>query len=233
MLNLSQNFWKKYFKTYDILNKAIPYQDLLNLVIKKLPQSDKYKILDLGSGTGNLSIKLKKIGYDVYSLDNSQVGLTLHLMKDHAAKIYLYDLNKKLPFEDNYFDIIISLNTICFIDKKNCQKIFNDLYRILKKDGKIIVVNLFIEFHSVEIFLLHIKNYLQIYGFFKMLNELIILAIPIIKMFYFTLKLQKIRKITFFKEYEQQKYLRNAKFINISNNEFVFAKQAILNEANK
>jgi len=52
-------------------------------------------------------------------------------------------------------------------------------------------------------------------------------------MFYFTLKLQKIRKITFFKEYEQQKYLRNAKFINISNNEFVFAKQAILNEANK
>lgn len=61
MKMLDSQFWAKYFKVYDTLNQLIPYQDLLDLFLKKLEllSSGDKNILDVGSGTGNLCISEK------------------------------------------------------------------------------------------------------------------------------------------------------------------------------
>jgi len=234
MIGLSQNFWEKYFKVYDVLNKVEPYQTLLKLILDKLPNINKLKVLDLGSGTGNLSVLLKNHGYEVYSLDYSHIGKKIHKQKDPTAKVYLHNLTSLLPFDNNYFDIIISLNTLCYIDKDKRLSVFIDLNRILKSGGKIIVVNLLTKFRAISVLITHVKKYYKKYGIFKTLVELTLVIIPAIKMFYFTIKIKKnTKKIPFFGINEQYNYLNIAGFHNISENEKTFAEQAVLNEAYK
>lgn len=229
-------FWRKYFQSYDIVNKAYPYQILLSLVISKLSKINNCKILDAGSGTGNLSIELSKHGGEVYSLDNSKAGLDIHLAKDSTAQIYLHDLVEPLQFPDNFFDIAISLNTICFIDKGVREKIFKEFHRVLKKDGKIIVVNLLNGFKSYKIFVSHIRCSIKKDGFIKSLSTIFLLLIPALKVFYYSTVIQRQssdRGKSFFEVDEQFIYLRKVHFKNISDNKLVFANQAILNEAYK
>jgi len=59
---LDTKFWRKYFKSYDILNKAIPYQELLRDIVEAVSVKNGDRIFDAGSGTGNLSILLKAKG---------------------------------------------------------------------------------------------------------------------------------------------------------------------------
>ncbi len=55
-------FWEKYFRTYDVLNKAIPYQKLMEDLIRVYEPKRGDLIFDAGSGTGNLCIRLKECG---------------------------------------------------------------------------------------------------------------------------------------------------------------------------
>ncbi|PIR43223.1 hypothetical protein COV24_03880 [candidate division WWE3 bacterium CG10_big_fil_rev_8_21_14_0_10_32_10] len=71
---LSKKFWEKYFKTYDVLNVLIPYQELLDTIIDKLKVKPGEKILDAGSGTGNLAIKLEMLGAQVTGVEYFKKG---------------------------------------------------------------------------------------------------------------------------------------------------------------
>ena len=42
-----------------------------------------------------------------------------------------------LPFEDESFDFVLMVTTICFVD--DIKKSFKEIYRVLKKDGFIVV----------------------------------------------------------------------------------------------
>ena len=187
MKRLDTNFWSNYFKIYDVLNLAHPYRELMNLVIDMIPKINNQNILDAGSGTGNLSTKLSILGGKVHSLDNSKEGLEIHLSKDRMANIYLHDLSKPLPFEDNFFDSIISLNTICFINKEDRERIFFEFYRVLKDDGKIIVVNLLDGFRPYKIFLSHIRFSIKDNGILISLKDIVSLFIPALKIFYYSI----------------------------------------------
>jgi len=234
MKKLDTNFWSSYFKVYDFLNLAHPYVKLINSVINMLSKINNQNILDAGSGTGNLSIKLSVLGGKIYSLDNSKEGLEIHLSKDRGANIYLHDLSKPLPFEDNFFDSIISLNTICFIKKEDREKIFFEFYRVLKNKGKLIVVNLLDGFKPYKIFLSHIRFILKNNGFFVSLKSILSLLIPIFKIFYYSKIIQKSSgKNNFFNIEEQFDYLEKNGFRKISKSKLIFANQAILNEAYK
>lgn len=231
---LKSSFWDKYFKTYDILNKIYPYQKLINNVIDKLIEIRSKKILDAGAGTGNLSLKLLDLKGDIYSLDNSKEGLNIYLKKNKNAKIFFHDLKDPLPFSNKTFDIIVSINTICYVDREFRQKIINEFYRVLKNNGKIIIINLLKNFKSYRIFLDHINEDITRNGIIKSIYNIIKLLPKIIKMFYFTSIIQKYNKNNqFFDNYEQFNYLKEAGFKNVCNNEYVFSNQAVLNEAIK
>ncbi len=54
-----------------------------------------------------------------------------------SRKIVYGDLNERLPFEDNFFDYIICTNAIDHI--KDVKKGFDEIWRVLKKEGIVFV----------------------------------------------------------------------------------------------
>src|SRR3989339_1188002 len=105
---LDSNFWNSYFRTYDALNLIEPYRNLLQSIYHKIGTAEGMKVLDAGSGSGNLAVLLKNNGALVTGLDWSKEGLDLMALKLPAIRIIQHDLNKSLPFSDNDFDAIVS-----------------------------------------------------------------------------------------------------------------------------
>ena len=96
--------------------------------------SPNEKILDLGIGTGLASIQFSKIGLKVYGLDISEDMLNICRVKSFAEELKHHKLSdNKIPYDDNYFDHIISCGVFHFLgDLKN---VFSDAARVLRKGG--------------------------------------------------------------------------------------------------
>lgn len=233
---LDTTFWKKYFTAYDVLNLVIPYQELLESIISTANIKQNDLVLDVGSGTGNLAIKLKKSGAHVTALDSSKEGLERHKQKDEKAKTMLHDAVKPLPFSDNHFDKIVSNNTIYTLEPSKRDNIFKEFYRVLKPGGRIVIANVHTGFKPIEIYKEHIRKQIKKRGFLYTLWQIVSMVIPTVKIFYYNAKIKKEHRegdYGFMKENEQRELLFQAGFKNISENKSVYANQGILNSAEK
>lgn len=103
------------------------------------PQSEE-KILDIGCGTGNFSIKLAKRGCKVVGIDISQAMLEEARKKTKKNNL---DINFQkgnalnLDFADNSFDSVFSMTAIEFIE--DLEKAFKEMKRVVKPGGKIML----------------------------------------------------------------------------------------------
>lgn len=97
------------------------------------------KILDIGCGKGFMIYDLKKllpkakiVGIDIsrYAIKNSKKEIR-HLLKLGNAK--------KLPFKNNTFDLIISINTLHNLNKRDCSMALREIDRVTKKNAYITV----------------------------------------------------------------------------------------------
>ena len=93
------------------------------------------RVLDVGCAKGfmmyDLSLLIPKaeiLGVDVsqYAKDSA-----LESMKDN---IKVCSANN-LPFEDNYFDLVISINTLHNLPEIDCKEAFREINRVTKKDA--------------------------------------------------------------------------------------------------
>ena len=228
---LDNDFWKKYFKTYDILNKATPYRDLLSDISMALKAHKGQIILDAGSGTGNLSLLIKKTGADVIGLDYSTAGIDLNKAKDPQAKVVHGDLTKKLPFKDNYFDGIVSNNVIYTLDKNLRDQIFSEFYRVIKSKGIIVVSNIHQGFSPAKIFKKHLADSLKNDGFLKTLKDLVVLGSSVVKMFYYNYLIKQEGsggKFNFMATGEQARLLADSGFHVVGKTKLTYADQAYL-----
>jgi ubiquinone/menaquinone biosynthesis C-methylase UbiE len=237
-MNLRQrsddNFWAKYMRVYDILNRAFPYRDLLDDVIREGDFGKGHVVLDAGSGTGNISIAIKQRGCSVISIDNSRAAIALHREKDAEARIIISDLREKLHFPDHHFDRVICVLTLHTLSTHDREMAVSEFYRVLKLGGKVLLVNPSINFSSLRIFGQHLHSSLKVLGVSRTLYDVIIFAIPTIKMFYYNFLL-KFGDDSY--EYlcidEQAKYLSLAGFKSISKSKELYAGSAVMNWAIK
>lgn len=93
------------------------------------------KILDIGCGRGECLTGFYKCGMNVYGIDQSDVS-----KKNYPEINFKFcDLmSEKIPFEDEFFDVIFSKSLVEHFYYP--EKIFQEINRILKKDGKIITM---------------------------------------------------------------------------------------------
>lgn len=221
---INSKFWEGYFRTYDILNKISPYQELISKFIYNLNKAHE-TVLDLGSGTGNFSIAISRENhYNVVSLDSSREGLTLHKKKDPNANTRLHDIRTKLPYNDNSFGNVVSNNTLYLIDPGERQKIVNEVFRILKPGGTFIVSNILKSFNPMRIYWTHIKQLAESIGWLRTLFEMTRYIIPTIKIFYYN-SIIKINREHYFEIGEQRALLKHSGF-NILRSELVYSDQA-------
>ena len=89
--------------------------------------------LDLGCGVGQFSKRIMGYGYDVISADISNIAL--NKVKEFNSNIINVDMRKKLPFENDKFDIIFANLSIHYFSDIETKNLIKEVRRILKKDG--------------------------------------------------------------------------------------------------
>lgn len=89
--------------------------------------------LDLGCGIGQYSKWFIENGYEVISADISKI--VLEKVKDFNSNIINVDMRKKLPFEDNKFDVVFANLSIHYFSDSDTKNLMKEIRRILKKDG--------------------------------------------------------------------------------------------------
>ena len=224
-------FWEKYFRTYDVLNEAIPYQKLMEDLIRACEAKKDDLIFDAGSGTGNLCIRLKEYGAKPVGYDFSEKAIEIHLAKDQDAEVYFGDLTQTLSFPDNYFDKIVSNNVLYTINKNIRLDVIKEFHRILKPNGKLVIANVHIGFNPLLILCDHLKQSMKIKGILKTASDLPGKIYAIAKMFYYSYSLiTKVRKgkYAFMEEDEQRNLFLQAGFRNVANTIKTYSNQSYL-----
>ncbi|MCD6594547.1 class I SAM-dependent methyltransferase [bacterium] len=99
---------------------------------------DNGNILDIGCGSG-LNLKYwSKQNFQLYGIDLSHRALKLALNKVVPRASFTVADGQNLPFDDETFDIITALGVIEHFPEP--KKGFEEVYRLLKPDGKACIV---------------------------------------------------------------------------------------------
>lgn len=98
---------------------------------------DGKKILGLASGGGQQIPIFTALGARCTLLDYSSAQCEserkIAKREGYEVEVVQYDMTKRLPFEDETFDLIFHPVSNCYVEE--VKPVFRECYRILKKDG--------------------------------------------------------------------------------------------------
>ncbi len=232
---LTPKFWKKYFKTYDVLNEVVPYQQLVRSIVEEAHLQKGMIVLDAGVGTGNVAMKMKLDNVRVIGIDTAEEGLERWGQKDVSAESMVHNLEDLLPFDSNFFDVIVSNNTLYAVSRDKRDEVVKEFYRVLKPGGKIVIANIKKGFSPFAIYISHVQTELQQKGILRTIIKIIHMLPETVKMFYYNALIKKehtLGEFDFFAEGEQQQLLREARF-RVGDEVSVYARQGLLVSAIK
>lgn len=113
-------------------------------VAKKLIKYYKLKknsrILDIGCAKGFLVKDLLDLGMDAYGIDVSKYAI-LNAVINHKEKRLFLQSADKIYFPDNFFDLVVSFNTIHNLDKDKCIKSIKEIVRVSNNNKSFIQVD--------------------------------------------------------------------------------------------
>lgn len=185
MTTLDSKFWNEYFKVYDVLNQTVVYSDLLNKIVEVSEPTTGHLVLDLGSGTGNLSVMLESKGASVTGLDISPEGISLHKEKLPNAKVIESSMTDPLPFPDNCFDLVVSNNALYATPPQSWPTVCQEIFRVLKPGGRIVLSNVHEDFSPSKVLMSEIGCHFRRYGLLSTVKKLFALLPSIVKMLSF------------------------------------------------
>ena len=121
-------------KIKDYIN--LPYQYYFSF-IKKLK---KNKLLEIGAGTGENTLRLIKMKFNVCATDISPKSVEVMSQKYSKYKNFFSKVAdmEKLPFKNESFDVICSAGSLSYGDN---NKVMSEIYRILKLGGVVVLVD--------------------------------------------------------------------------------------------
>lgn len=152
-IGLGQVYWKEVIHT---LRNIIPIYDRVNKIIS-LGKDRTFRligiregivpgnfVLDAGSGFGNMS----QLTLDEF---DNQVSIIMYdpifeMLKKSKENFRFFNIEQSsgifefLPFKDNIFDVVMCGYSMR--DSINLEKAISEMQRILKKDGRLIIVDL-------------------------------------------------------------------------------------------
>jgi len=112
-------------------------------ILNKYIGSGKYKVLDVGTGTGNLAILAAELGHEVKGLDisRSMLNKALDKAEQQSLKINfeLGDAQNLSGEDDSCYDYVISRYMFWTIEDPLTA--LNEWMRVLKPGGKIIIID--------------------------------------------------------------------------------------------
>ncbi|ASJ11232.1 ubiquinone biosynthesis protein UbiE [Thermococcus sp. P6] len=92
------------------------------------------RALDLGCGTGNYTLELKRRGFEVIGLDASE-GM-LSVARSKGLNCIKGDA-RDLPFPDGSFNLVLSVTMFEFIHEP--EEVVEEIWRVLKPGGEVLI----------------------------------------------------------------------------------------------
>jgi len=230
---LNSEFWAQYFRVYDVLNSAPTYRELLDAICRELNPRPGSLVLDVGSGTGNLALRLKEQDCEVVATDFCRQALECHTTKDRDCSVLLSDLTKGLPFKDAAFDGIVCNNVLYTLSARDQVKAAREFQRVLRPGGRVVVANPKAGWKPMAIYFKNVEHGLRDEGWWATVKMLVSELVPTVKMFYYNGKLRREREYHYFEFGEQRSLLEAGGFADISGTVLVYADQVLLNSGFK
>lgn len=149
-MNFKQEEWDKaYQKKQNYV--FYPNEEIIRFIskyIKKRIGINEYQIkrnmikcLDLGCGIGRHIIYLDEFGFDVYGIDISSEAIDFaRKWFDYIGKEFLKEklhigTSSNLPYDNNYFDFVISHGVLDSMVFEVAKESINEIYRVLRNEG--------------------------------------------------------------------------------------------------
>lgn len=135
----AQAFWARYFAVYDTLNQARPYQAMIRRQVELVAPAPGERVLDAGTGSGNLAGALERRGADVTGIDFCEPAFALARLKAPRARFEFGDLTRPLRFADGAFDAVACSAVLHVLTADQQQFALRQLARVLKPGGRFVV----------------------------------------------------------------------------------------------
>lgn len=128
----NKNYWQNY--------KAGEIPSVHNNIPSEIFEGTTGPILDVGTGDGILAENLAQKGFDVYGIDIVKNIINENISKNTKVKYSIQDITTKTNFPDDFFEFIIFKFTLTNIHKDSWEKVGNEIFRILNKNGKLLII---------------------------------------------------------------------------------------------
>jgi ubiquinone/menaquinone biosynthesis C-methylase UbiE len=156
--------WNSYMCNYDFLNEVDSYARNLSDIAEATGTRPGMRVLDAGSGTGNLSMLLKSRGLNVLSCDFSPAALGVHRKKDPHAEQMEASLEQPLKLEASSFDAVCCASVLFALSQKGCQTAVREFYRVLRPTSRLVVTVVAPDQQNGNLIGMHFKGLEKRYG---------------------------------------------------------------------
>src|SRR3989344_2361379 len=132
---------------YDSIIKLFAFYKFYQKIASQIPKDRKTHILDVGTGTANLAIAIKKRSPKAEILGIDPDGKILEIAKGKIRKEKL-DIKllkafaQKLPFKKQSFDYVVSSFAIHHIPSHLKNQAFYEMHRVLRSGGTILIIDI-------------------------------------------------------------------------------------------
>ena len=130
---------------YDPLIRWVMREDTFKRrFVEQVDLQPGMKVLDLGCGTGTLTLMLKSAQptADITGLDGDPAVLKIAKAKSRGVSIQWDEgLASRLPYPDSVFDRVVTSLVIHHLKTTDKRRAFQEVYRVLKPQGELHVLD--------------------------------------------------------------------------------------------
>lgn len=141
-LNSFDSVWESRYKDNPRYRNHYPWSAVVSFVYINRPKNKEAKdirILEVGCGNGNNLWFAAREGFNVSGIDGSQTAIAYAkawFAREGLAGDFRVGDFTSLPFEDNYFDIVIDRSALTFCGKPAIDNAIKEIWRVLCPEGK-------------------------------------------------------------------------------------------------
>lgn len=132
---------------YDCVIKVFAFEKFYQTIADQIPPSGKKQILDIGTGTANLAIAIKKRSpkAEIVGIDPDEKILKIAKEKIQKEKLDIKLVRayaQKLPLKLQSFNYVVSSFAIHHIPSHLKKQAFLEMHRVLRSGGTILIIDI-------------------------------------------------------------------------------------------
>lgn len=164
--------WNNFYSNRMMIEELLANLNTHSLLFAKIIENNPSKILEIGTGTGSMSMFLALLGYNITSLDNNEEILVRaqKMNKEYKTQVRLIEGDAfSIPFLPETFDIVYSQGFFEHFDNEEIHKLIKEQLRV----GDIVIFSIPSKYYLKKDYgnerLLDIKDWEKISKEYKLL----------------------------------------------------------------